>query len=339
MENESFVINKALAIINENNSELKNVYANKALKLAAGLSTSTSPRYYIVEITADQPDANDPSQFERKQFQTVASDMTSDDWKMIFEMYGWSNVRAGVLHQDAQQHNLFKNVSNDAVTESTVPKANGAEAISYFVEIPFVDDAGNEDKKVFVTQPSYMTFPNFTKFLSDTIMEIQSELRTAGSKIKIKAPNFGRAKGPGSFQFDQIRHLFSTSLASTGGFTGSGTGLAQQFAWQIDCRSTAGNEYVFRTIKSDTPVELYEQKLRDVGFTGIRSKVTSKPGTLQLADIDMRNIVSLLNDNLRKPDTFENLEKGIGELQDKFETSNFGKAMKTIKRIHDWIKK
>ena len=62
MENESIVIKKALAIVNENNTELKNVFANKSSKLASSLtppspppsSPSSSPQFYIVEITADQ---------------------------------------------------------------------------------------------------------------------------------------------------------------------------------------------------------------------------------------------------------------------------------------------
>ncbi len=332
MENESVVIKKALAIVKENNTELKNVFANKTTKIAQATN------FYIVEITADQVNEDDTA-FETKQFRTTATDFDDKAWKIIFEMYGWSNVRTQILRQDSVQSNLFRHVSNDAITEGTLPKARGAQAVSYYVEIPFKDASGNDDKKVFVTQPSYITERNFQNFLNDVIKEIDTELLALGSSIKILAPSFKIAKGPGSFRFDQIKQLFATSLGYSGGLSGSGIGLAQEFAWQIDCRDTVGNQHVFRTVKSDTPVELYEQKLRDVGFTDIRPRVISKPGTLTLDDIELGKIQSNLSQSLRRPDAFENLERNIGDIQDKFENSGVGKAIKTIKKIHDWWKK
>jgi hypothetical protein len=332
MENESIVIKKALAIVEENNLEFRNAYANNVNKTTKIASTT---EFYIVEITADQVNETDTA-FETKQFQTTASDYKDTDWKIIFEMYGWSNVRTQILHQKPVQSDLFKHVSNDAITESTLPKARGAQAVSYYVEIPFKDAFGNDDKKTFVTQPSYMTERSFQEFLNNTINDIDVELLKTGSKVRIFAPSFRISKGPGSFKFDQIKDLF-TGGTSVGGLSGSG--LAQKFAWQIDCRSTVGNLHVFKTIMSDTPVEMYEQKLRNVGFTDIRSKAISKPGTLKLDDIELKNIDILINQSLAKPDAFENLERNIGDIQDKFENSGVGKAIKTIKKIHDWWKK
>ena len=196
MENESIVINKALEIINENNTELKNVFANKSSKLAASLTSSSSPNFYIVEITADQVNDKDTA-FETEQFQTTATDLDDKAWKIIFEMHGWSNVRTQILLMKPVQAHLFRHVSNDAVTEGTVPKARGAQAVSYFVEIPFVDAAGKDDKKVFVTQPSYMTERSFQNFLNDAIKEIDAELLSIGSSIRIKAPSFKIARDQG----------------------------------------------------------------------------------------------------------------------------------------------
>jgi hypothetical protein len=351
MENESIVIKKALAIVNENNTELKNVFANKSSKLAASLtppsppppspppsSPSSSPQFYIVEITADQVNESDTG-YETEQFRTTATDYDDKSWKILFEMYGWSNVRTQILRQESVQSDLFKYVSNDAITESTLPKARFARAASYYVEIPFKDASGKDDKKVFVTQPSFMNERTFQSFLNDTIKDIDAELLSTGSSIKVGAPTFKVAKGPGSFQFDQIRSLFSSSFGFSGGFSGSGTGLAQEFAWQIDCRDSVGNQHVFRTVKSDKPVEMYEQKLRNVGFTDIRARAISKPGTLTLDDIELGKIQSNLSQSLRRPDGFENLERNIGDIQDKFENSGVGKAIKTIKKIHDWWKK
>jgi hypothetical protein len=335
MENESIVIKKALAIVEENNLQFRNAYANNVNKTTKIASTT---EFYIVEITADQVNENDTA-FETKQYRTTATDYDDKSWKIIFEMYGWSNVRAQILHQDPVQSNLFKNVSNDAITENTLPKARGAQAVSYYVEIPFKDGAGNDDKKIFVTQPSFMNERTFQTFLNDTIKDIDAELLSTGSRIKILAPSFKIAKGPGSFQFDQIRSLFSSSFGFSGGFSGSGTGLAQEFAWQIDCRDSVGNEHVFRTVKSDKPVEMYEQKLRNFGFTDIRARAISKPGTLTLDDIELGKIQSNLSQSLRRPDAFENLERNIGDIQDKFENSGVGKAIKTIKKLHDWWKK
>jgi len=332
MENESIVIKKALAIVNENNTELKNVFANKTTKIAS------STQFYIVEITADQVNETDTG-FETEQFRTTATDIDDKSWKMIFEMYGWLNVRTQILRQEPVQSDLFRHVSNDAITESTLPKARFAQAASYYVEIPFKDASGNDDKKVFVTQPSFMNQKTFENFLNDTINDIRAELLSTGSRIKILAPSFKIAKGPGSFQFDQIRSLFSSSFGFSGGFSGSGTGLAQEFAWQIDCRDSVGNQHVFRTVKSDKPVEMYEQKLRDVGFTDIRARAISKPGTLTLDDIELDKIQNNLSQSLKRPDAFENLERNIGDIQDKFENSGVGKAIKTIKKIHDWWKK
>ena len=205
MENESIVIKKALAIVNENNTELKNVFANKTTKIAS------STQFYIVEITASQINETDTG-YETEQFRTTATDIDGKSWKMIFEMYGWLNVHTQILDQDPVQSNLFKNVSNDAITESTLPKARGAKAVSYYVEIPFKDSAGKDDKKVFVTQPSFMNERTFQTFLNNTIKDIDAELLSTGSRIKILAPSFKIAKGPGSFQFDQIRSLFSSSF-------------------------------------------------------------------------------------------------------------------------------
>jgi hypothetical protein len=329
MENESIVIKQALAIVKENNSELKNVFANKTIKIAS------STDFYIVEITADQVNETDTG-YETEQFRTTATDIDDKSWKIIFEMYGWSNVRTQILHQLPRQSDLFKHVSNDAITESTLPKARGAKAVSYYVEIPFQDAFGNDDKKTFVTQPSYMTERSFQEFLNKTINDIDVELLKTGSKVRIFAPSFRIAKGPGSFQFDQIKDLF-TGGTFVGGLPGSG--LAQEFAWQIDCRDSVGNQHVFRTVKSDKPVEMYEQKLRNVGFTDIRARAISKPGTLTLDDIELGKINSNLSQSLRRPDAFENLERNIGDIQDKFENSGVGKAIKTIKKIHDWWKK
>ena len=330
MENESVIIKKALAIVKENNSELRKAISNKTTKIAA------SPEYYIVGILADQIDENDPTMYETKRFVSAASDLDDNAWKILFELYGWSNVRTSILRRKPVLADLYPEVPNDAITEGTMTKARGTQAVSYYVEVPFLDEAGNDDEKIFVTQPSYMIEANFRKFLTKALGDAQVELIKTRSKIRILPPKFRVAKGPGSFKFEQVSQLFTGGL-SVGGLAGSG--LAQEFAWVIECRGSAGTEYVFTTVKSDTPVELYEQKLKAAGFVNIKSRVTSKPGQTTLNDLELSTLQSNMSNYLKRSDTFENLTRGVNEIRDKYESSNVGKVIKTIKQLHDWWKK
>ena len=319
MEKDKLVIKQALAFINEDSKNLKKVFANnkhlKHEKIAA------SPMFYVCEILAEQPTQDDPSVSEKMKFSTTATDIQPVHWKFIFEHSGWRNVKIRIVKQSSKQDELFSLVKNDAITESTIPKARFAKAVSYFTSVKFVDKLTLKTQEVtFIVKPSYMLEESYKKFLVNILGSLPD--------IQVTDIEIAKAKAPGTLDFKDVPEVFLRGKQANEIF--------REFAWVISCRDSTGNLHEFRTVSSNTPVELYERKLKQLGFTNIDSAVASKPGTIKLDDLVL-NVRSFKQESLS--DKIEQGADKILDIKDKFERSNVGKGFKILKDVIDWARK
>jgi len=319
MEKDKLVIKQALAFINEDSKNLKNVFANK--KNLKHEKIAASPMFYVCEILAEQPTQDDPSVNEKIKFSTTATDIQPVHWKFIFEHSGWYNVKIRIVKQSAKQDELFSLVKNDAITESTIPKARFAKAASYFTSVKFVDKLSSKTEEVtFIVKPSYMLEESYKQFLINMFRSLPD--------IQLTDLEIAKAKAPGTLDFKDVPEVFLRGKQANE--------IVREFAWVISCRDSTGNLHEFRTVSSNTPVELYERKLKQLGFTNIDSSVTSKPGTIKLDDLVL-NIRSFKQDSLS--DKIEQGADKILDIKDKFERSNVGKGFKILKDVIDWARK